>query len=161
VMREAGANRADVVAAVTGDDETNLVVCQVAKTVFLKPRTIARVSDPRNESVFGALGVDLTVSSTRIIDAMIEKQVGADDLVIPLLTLRGGDVEIVEVRVSDESPMLGKPLRDLSLPTGSILIAVFRNEKTMIPKGETVLQKNDELIALVTSQDEAALRRMF
>ena len=160
-LRDAGANRADVVVAVTGDDETNLVICQVAKTVFLKPRTIARVSDPRNEAIFGALGVDLTVSSTRIIDAMIEKQVGADDLVIPLLTLRGGDVEIVELKISDESSVIGKPLRDVSLPAGSILVAVFRAGKTMIPRGETILQKNDELIALVTRQDESALRRIL
>ena len=160
-LRDAGANRADVVVAVTGSDETNLVICQVAKIVFLKPRTIARVSDPRNEAIFGTLGVDLTVSSTRIIDAMIEKQVGADDLVIPLLTLRGGDVEIVELRISDESPIVGKQLRDVALPAGSILVAVFRGGRTMIPRGETILEQNDELIALVTRLDEPALRRLL
>jgi trk system potassium uptake protein TrkA len=133
----------------------------VAKIIFLKPRTIARVSDPRNEAIFGTLGVDLTVSSTRIIDAMIEKQVGADDLVIPLLTLRGGDVEIVELRISDESPIVGKPLRDVALPAGSILVAVFRGGRTMIPRGETILEQNDELIALVTRLDEPALRRLL
>src|SRR5262245_13908476 len=160
-LRQAGANRADVLVAVTDSDETNLVTCQIAKAVFLKPRTIARVSDPRNEAVFGALGVDLTVSSTRIIDAMIEKQVAADDVVIPLLTLRGGDVEIVEVRLSDESPLLGKPLRDLALPSESILVAVFRGRRTLIPRGDTVLQPEDELVALVRRSDEPALRRLL
>jgi len=161
ILREAGANRADVVVAATGSDEANMVVCQVAKTVFLKPRTIARVSDPRNEAVFGALGVDMTVSSTRIIDAMIERQVGADDVVIPLLTLPRGDVEIVEVRLSDESPLVGRALRDLPFPAGSIVAAIFRGGKTVIPHGDTVLQKEDELVALVTSKDEKALRKMF
>jgi trk system potassium uptake protein TrkA len=160
-LRDAGANRADVVVAVTDNDETNLVSCQIAKTVFLKPRTIARVSDPRNESIFGALGVDLTISSTRIIDSMIEKQVAADDLVIPLLTLRGGDVEIVEVRLSDESKLLGKPLRDLAMPAESILIAVFRGRRTLIPRGDTILEPDDELVALVRRSDEAALRRLL
>ncbi len=160
-LRQAGANRADVMVAVTDSDETNLVTCQIAKAVFLKPRTIARVSDPRNEAVFGALGVDLTVSSTRIIDAMIEKQVAADDVVIPLLTLRGGDVEIVEVRLSDQSALLGKPLRELSLPSESILVAVFRGRRTLIPRGDTVLQPEDELVALVRRSDEPALRRLL
>jgi len=83
-LKEGGANRADVVVAVTEKDEDNLVICQLAKTIFHCRRTIARVNDPRHEDVFVKLGVDATVSSTRIIDSLIEEQVQAEDMVIPL-----------------------------------------------------------------------------
>jgi trk system potassium uptake protein TrkA len=87
VLKEAGANRADVVVATTGNDEDNLVICQVVKLMFLRPRTIARVNNPRNEELFAGLGVDASVSATKIINAVIQEQVKAGDMMIPLLTL--------------------------------------------------------------------------
>ncbi len=161
VLRAAGTNRADVVVAATGNDEDNLVICQITKLVFMKPRTIARVNNPRNEELFAGLGVDASVSATKIINAMIEEQVEAEDMVIPLLTLKGGDVEIVEVELSRSSPIVKKKIRDLTLPPGSIFVAVIRAEEVIIPGGETEFQPEDKVLALVKRTSQQALREML
>ena len=161
VLKEAGANRADVIVAVTGNDEDNLVICQVAKLVFLRPRTIARVNNPRNEELFAGLGVDASVSATKIINAIIEEQVKAGDMMIPLLTLKEGDVEIVEVGLTRSSHILKKKIKDLSLPPGSIFIAVIRGKEVIIPSGETEFQPEDKVLALVKRTSEQALREML
>jgi trk system potassium uptake protein TrkA len=161
VLREAGANRADVIVAATGNDEDNLVICQIAKLVFLRPRTIARVNNPRNEELFAGLGVDASVSATKIINAMIQEQVKAGDMMIPLLTLKAGNVEIVEVELSRSSHIVKKKIKDLTLPPGSIFIAVFRGEEVIIPYGETEFQPEDKVIALVKRTSEQALREML
>jgi trk system potassium uptake protein TrkA len=161
ILREGGANRADVLVAVTGTDEDNLVICQVAKSVFKCPRTIARVNDPRNESLFSTLGIDATVSSTRLIDSLIEEQVKAEDMVIPLVTLRSGNVEIIEMDLSRSSWILGKKIRDISLPEGAIFISIIRGDEVIIPKGDTELIPGDKVIALVKKEMEQALREML
>jgi trk system potassium uptake protein TrkA len=161
VLKEAGANRADVIVAVTGNDEDNLVICQVTKLVFLRPRTIARVNNPRNEELFAGLGVDASVSATKIINTIIEEQVKAGDMMIPLLTLKAGDVEIVEVELSRSSHIIKKKIKDLSLPEGSIFIAVLRGDEVIIPYGETEFQPEDKVLALVKRESEQALRKML
>jgi trk system potassium uptake protein TrkA len=161
VLREAGANRADVIVAATGNDEDNLVICQVAKLLFLRPRTIARVNNPRNEELFEGLGVDASVSATKIINAMIQEQVKAGDMMIPLLTLKAGDVEIVEVELSRSSHIVKKKIKDLTLPPASIFIAVIRGEEVIIPYGETEFQPEDKVLALVKRQSEPALRKIL
>ncbi len=161
VLREAGANRADVLVAVTGTDEDNLVICQVAKSVFKCPRTIARVNDPRNEALLSALGIDATVSSTRLIDSLIEEQVKAEDMVIPLVTLRSGNVEIIEMDLSRSSWILGKKIREISLPEGAIFISIIRGDEVIIPKGDTELTPGDKVIVLVKKEVEQALREML
>jgi trk system potassium uptake protein TrkA len=161
VLKEAGANRADVVVAATGNDEDNLVICQVTKLVFLRPRTIARVNNPRNEELFAGLGVDASVSATKIINTIIEEQVKAGDMVIPLLTLKAGDVEIVEVELSRSSHIIKKKIKDLLLPPGSIFIAVLRGDEVIIPYGETEFQPEDKVLALVKRTSEQALREML
>src|SRR5512139_2566876 len=161
VLRAAGTNRADVVVAATGNDEDNLVICQITKLVFMKPRTIARVNNPRNEELFAGLGVDASVSATKIINAMIQEQVKAGDMMIPLLTLKAGDVEIVEVELSRSSHIVKKKIKDLSLPPGSIFIAVIRGEEVIIPFGETEFQPEDKVLALVKRTSEPALREML
>jgi trk system potassium uptake protein TrkA len=161
VLREAGANRADVIVATTGNDEDNLVICQIAKLMFLRPRTIARVNNPRNEELFTGLGVDASVSATKIINAVIQEQVKAGDMMIPLLTLREGDVEIVEVELSRSSHIVKKKIKDLSMPPGSIFIAVIRGEEIIIPYGETEFQSEDKVLALVKRESEQALRKML
>lgn len=161
VLKAAGANRADVVVAATGNDEDNLVVCQIVKLVFLRPRTIARVNNPRNEELFSGLGVDASVSGTKLINAIIQEQVKAEDMVIPLLTLKGGDVEIVEVELSRSSPILKKKIKELTLPPGSIFIAVIRGEEVIIPYGDTDFQPEDKVLALVKRTSEQALREML
>src|SRR5581483_3638745 len=161
VLREGGANRADVLVAVTGTDEDNLVICQVAKSVFKCPRTIARVNDPRNEALFSTLGIDATVSSTRLIDSLIEEQVKAEDMVIPLVTLRAGNVEIIEVDLSRSSQFMGKKVKEIQLPEGSIFISIIRGDEIIIPKGDTELTPGDKVIALVKKEMEQALREML
>ena len=161
VLKEAGTNRADVVVAATGNDEDNLVICQITKLVFLKPRTIARVNNPRNEELFAGLGVDASVSGTKIINAIIEEQVKAGDMMIPLLTLKEGDVEIVEVQLSRSSHIVKKKIKDLSLPEGSIFIAVIRGDEVIIPYGETEFRPEDKVLALVKRASEQALRKIL
>jgi trk system potassium uptake protein TrkA len=161
VLKMAGANRADVVVAATGNDEDNLVICQIAKLVFMRPRTIARVNNPRNEELFAGLGVDASVSGTKLINALIEEQVKAGDMMIPLLTLKGGDVEIVEVELSRSSHIVKKKIKDLTLPPGSIFIAVIRGEEVIIPYGETEFQPEDKVLALVKRASEQALREIL
>jgi len=161
VLKEAGANRADVLVATTGNDEDNLVICQIAKLMFLRPRTIARVNNPRNEELFTGLGVDASVSATKIINAVIEEQVKAGDMMIPLLTLKEGNIEIVEVELSRSSHIVKKKIKDLSMPPGSIFIAVIRGEEVIIPYGETEFQSEDKVLALVKRESEQALRDML
>jgi trk system potassium uptake protein TrkA len=161
VLKEAGANRADVVVATTGNDEDNLVTCQVVKLMFLRPRTIARVNNPRNEELFTGLGVDASVSGTKLINAIIQEQVKAGDMMIPLLTLKAGDIEIVEVELTRSSHIVRKKIKELTLPPGSIFIAVIRGDEVIIPYGETEFQPEDKVLALVKRESESALRKML
>src|SRR5947199_8700701 len=111
-LAEAGAERADVVIAVTGDDEDNLVICQVAKRRFGTHRTVARINDPRNEAIFRMLGIDATVNATQVMLSVLEQEIPQANLV-PLLRLRNTDVEVVEAIVDSRSRLVGQPLRDL------------------------------------------------
>jgi trk system potassium uptake protein TrkA len=159
-LMEAGANRADVVCAVTGDDEDNLVICQVAKARFNVPRTIARINNPKNEIVFRRLGIDTTVSSTQVILSVIEQEIPAEHLV-PLLRLRYADVEVVEAVLDHRSRVIGKPLRELALPPESTIAVVIRQGQPIFPTGQTVLQAGDEILAFTRSKHEAELSRLL
>lgn len=161
LLKDAGANRANVVVAVTGDDEDNLVICQMTKAMFIeKARTIARVNDPKNESVFVELGVDTTVSTTRVIDALIEEKIDSE-MLLPLRALGKGNMEIVEVELSKKSKSVGKKVKDLPLPDESILIAALRGDQTLVLKGEVELMAEDRIIALTTKENERKLRKML
>jgi len=129
--------------------------------MFLRPRTIARVNNPRNEELFTGLGVDASVSGTKLINAIIHEQVRAGDMMIPLLTLKAGDIEIVEVQLTRSSHIVRKKIKDLTLPTGSIFIAVIRGEEVILPYGETEFQPEDKVLALVKRESEQALREML
>jgi len=160
ILRESGMARADVVVAVTGGDEVNLVACQIAKRYFNVPRTIARINNPKNEAIFKRLGIDATVSSTDAILAQIEQQLPARALV-HLLSLRSAGVEFLEIKIADDSPALGKPLRDLGVPTDVILPLVLRNGVSIIPHGGTILEAGDEVIAVTSPQSVDVLRRLL
>ena len=160
VLADAGGNRADVVVAVTGDDEDNLVICQVAKRRFNVSRTIARINNPTNERIFRLLGIDATVSSTEVILSVIEQEIPSESLV-PLLRLRNSDVEIVEATLPLSSPLDGLALRDLDLPPESIVAIVIRDGEPIFPGGGTTLRAGDELIALTRASHEEELRRTF
>lgn len=160
-MTEAGMGRADVVIAVTGDDEDNLVVCQVAKHKFNVPRTIARINNPKNEKIFRKLGIDVTVSSTEVILSQIEQVIPAQSLV-HLLTLRSVGVSFIELEIPPDSPAVGRPLRDLGIPDDCILPLVIREGKeAIIPYGSTVLQPRDQVIAVTYEASVGTIRRIL
>ena len=157
-LEAAGTGRADLFIAVTGDDEDNLVACQVAKSKFSVPRTVARISNPRNEAIFKELGIDTTVSSTAVILANIEQELPSHPL-IPLLTIRGGGLEIVEVKVPSNSAMVGKRINDLLLPQQSLIILIIDEEGVpRIPTSDMVIRAGDELVAVARRESEDALR---
>ena len=158
-LAEAGASRADVFIAATNEDEDNLVACQVAKHKFEVPRTIARVNNPKNQSIFKKLGIDCAISVTNLILEHIEEEIPTHPL-IHLLTMEEGKTEIVEVRIPEGSTAVGRSVKELSLPPDSVLALVVRNEhKPQVPTDDTVLQANDRIIALTPTDSEEALRK--
>jgi trk system potassium uptake protein TrkA len=159
VLERAQTGQADVVVAATGDDEDNLVVSLLAKQEFAVPRVLARVNHPRNEWLFNEQwGVDEAVSPPHILTALVEEAVSVGDLV-RLLRLEGGRVALVEVRLPDRSPNVGRPLYELRIPHDSAVVAVVREGHVVIPQPETVLVAGDEIMALAAPDDEQDLRR--
>ena len=159
-LAEAGAERADVVVAVTGDDEDNLVICQVAKRRFGARRTVARINEPRNESLFRMLGIDATINATEVLLSVLEQEIPHASLV-PLVRLRNTDVEIVEAMVGGGSPVIGVPLRELGLPHECIIALVLRGGTVIFPDGNTTLRQGDEVIAMTRAVHEPRLRGLL
>jgi len=155
-LGEAGANRADIVAAVTGDDEDNLVICQMAKHHFDVPRTIARVNNPKNEALFKHLGVDELISPTRMILGSIEQDIPVHEL-LHLGTLGGSDLELIEAPLLNGSPAIGRTPNDLTIPEGCSLFAVVRDGRAMSLRPDTVLVEGDKVIAIGPAACEKAL----
>jgi len=157
-LAEAGVSRAEVFIAATDEDEDNLVACQVAKHKFGVPRTIARVNNPENEKIFKKLGVDCPISVTNLILEHIEEKIPTHPL-IHLLAMGEEKIEIVEVKILEGSKSVGKSVKELSLPSDSILALLIRNgQKPQVPTVDTVLEVNDRIIALTTTDSEAALQ---
>jgi trk system potassium uptake protein TrkA len=158
-LAEAGANRAAVVAAVTGDDEDNLVVCQMAKHHFDVPKTIARVNNPRNEDLFKHLGVNEIISPTRMVLGAIEQDIPVHEL-LHLAQLKGGEMELVEAQISENSPALGRKSTDISLPEGSSLFLLLRGNSVQQVRADTVFQAGDKVLAVAKGDSgEDVLRR--
>jgi trk system potassium uptake protein TrkA len=157
VLEEAGVARARVFVAATGSDQDNLIACQVAKKVFGVPKTIARASNPKNEAVMARLGVDSTVSSTAIIQHVIEREMPTVRIK-SLLSLQDGAFQILEIPLDQSSPAAGKFVRDLFLPGRTNLIAVLRGRNTVVPRGDTLLNDGDVVVALVSKDQEDQLR---
>jgi trk system potassium uptake protein TrkA len=160
VQEEAGTNRADVVVAVTGDDEDNLVICQVAKRRFNVPRVVARINNPKNEQIFRLLGIDATVSSTDLILSVIEQEI-PEQALVPLLRLRHADVEVIDITLPKDSSLDGVALRDVRLPPESLVAFVIRGGESIFPTGATTLRAGDEILALTRPKHEEELRRLF
>jgi len=156
-LHDAGIGRADVVVAVTGDDEDNLVICQTAKKLFRVPRTIARVNNPKNEELFRRLGIDVTVSSTNILLSIIEQEIPQRGLV-HLMALKHGQLSLVEATVEEGAPASGKSLAEIDFPPNVVVSAVLRNSSVLLPRGDTTLMPKDEVIALSPRESEGALR---
>jgi trk system potassium uptake protein TrkA len=161
VLERAGIKRPpDVVAAVTGDDEDNLIICQLAREKYGAPKVIARVNDPRNQPHFDLLGISPTISATENIMALIEHEVPEHELV-HLLELRRENLEIVEVQIDKNAPAAGKTVEKLRLPEGSRLISITRNGKSEIAVGSTELQPGDQVLAILQPGKEDELRRVL
>jgi trk system potassium uptake protein TrkA len=158
IMVQVGMERADLVVAVTGDDEDNLIICQVAKRWFGVPWAIGRVNNPSNEDTFHKLGIEETISATRVLYQLIEQEVSASD-VVPLSLLRRGDLEVVEVKMHPTSPALGIPIRDLTLPPGCLLTAIVRGNYAQIVTGDSRLREDDTVVALTQPSTLNALRQ--
>jgi trk system potassium uptake protein len=161
VLERAGIGRPpDLVLALTGDDEDNLIICQIAKERYGVPKTIARVNDPRNQAHFDLLGISPTVCATSSIMALVEHEVPQHEL-IHLLELRKENLEIVEVQIGKDSPSARKRVEQLSLPEGSRLISVMRNGKAEIAVGSTELHPGDQVLAILEPGKEDELRHVL
>ena len=161
VLELAGITRPpNIVVAVTGDDEDNLVIAQLARERYQVPKVIARVNDPRNQSHFDLLGVSPTVCPTQRIMALIEHEVPEHDLV-HLLELRKENLEIIEVEIDRKCPCLGQPVEDLGFPAGSRLISVLRDGQAEIAVGATVLQEGDQVLAILEPGKENEVRKIL
>ena len=161
VLERAGIARPpDLVVAVTGDDEDNMIICQMAKERYGVEKVIARVNDPRNQPHFDLLGVSPTVSATSIILAMIEHEVPEHGL-IHLLELRKENLEIVEVQLDADSPCIGKEVGRITMPAGARLITVMREGKAQMGDGETQLQAGDQVLAVLEPGKEEELRKVL
>jgi len=157
-LKKVGASRADMLIAVTGLDQENLVTCQLAKLLFMVPKTLAVVNDPKNEDLFRSLGVDLTVNTTNLISVLIGHKLNVP-ILLPLLTFK--NLEIVQAEVTHSSPAVNQQVKDLRLPPNTLLIAAIRDGEAVLLKGHSVLKANDTVVALTTREKENELRKIL
>jgi trk system potassium uptake protein TrkA len=159
VLERAGIQRADLCIAVTGDDEDNLLICQIAKEKYLCERIIARVNNPRNRAWFELLGIQPAVSATDLILRLIEHEVPSYGLV-HLLDLRDEQLEIIEVEVTSSSPA-GRAVQDMALPEGALIISLLREGRGFVPKADTVIEAGDEVLLVLDPGLEDAITAKF
>ncbi len=158
---KADVDKADVVAAVTGDDEDNLVISLLAKQEFAVPRVVARVNNPKNHWMFNEMwGVDVSVSTPHLLTALVEEAVSVGSLV-RLLTFEGGRAGLVEVTLAATSPAVNKEIVELGFPRDSTVVAILRQDHVVVPRGDTPLLEGDEVLVLVTPDSEDAVRDLL
>ena len=160
VLERAGIQRADLVIAVTGDDEDNMLICQVAKEKYLVDRIIARVNNPRNLQHFKLLDILPAVSATDLILRLIEHEVPKYGLV-HLLDLPEERLEIIELEVGDGSPAAGRAVKDLGLPDGSLVISILREGGGFVPTGDSVIEPGDEVLVVLDVGIESRVTELF
>ena len=161
VLRDAETHRADVVAAVTGGDEDNLVISLLARNEFHVPRIIARVNNPKNAWLFKKeMGVDAALNQPLLMARLIQEEMSLGDMAA-LLKLRRGELTLVEETLAEQAPPVGKTVNQLDLPAEARLIAVFRRGDVLLPNGDMVLEAGDELLAVVKSGSETRLAAVF
>jgi trk system potassium uptake protein TrkA len=160
-LAEADVDKADVVAAVTGDDEDNLVISLLAKQEFVVPRVVARVNNPKNEWMFNQMwGVDVSVSTPHLITALVEEAVSVGSFV-RLLSFEGGRAKLAEVTLAEGSPAADREIAELGLPRDSTVVAVVRNDRVVVPRGDTIIRVGDEVLVLVTTDSEEEVRQIL
>lgn len=161
VLKAAGLEQADVVASVTGDDEDNLVISLLAKQEFAVPRVVARVNNPKNEWMFNETwGVDVSVSTPHLITGLVQEAVTVGSFV-RLLAFEGGKAKLCEVTLADGSPAADKEIVELGFPRDATVVAVLRDERVVVPRGDTILRPGDEVLVLVTSESEETVRSVL
>ena len=161
VLREAGVERMDAVAAVTGDDEDNLVIALLCKREFRVRRVTARVNNPKNAWLFTPrMGVDVPMDSARVIARNLEADINVG-VIVRLLRLREGQVTLVELTVAPDSGAVGKQVQMLDLPPECILVALLRGDSVIIPSGDTVITAGDQMLAVARLEHEGALADRF
>ena len=160
-LKEAGLERSDVVVAATGDDEDNLVISLLAKQEFAVPRVIARVNHPKNEWLFNEnWGVDLSVSTPHLITALVEEAVSVGRLV-RILQFERGQARLVEVTLAENARVVDRALKDVDVPRDVTVVAVVRGEHVVMPRGDTVFEAGDEVLAMVTPDSEENVRTIL
>ena len=160
VLKDAGINEAEVVAAVTGADEENLVICKIAKSTFNISKTIARVNNPKNMSMFKALGVDKTVCSTAVIANLIEYEFDKDNFKI-IQTFERGAMILVEIKIDKESIWNDNFVKDLDLPDECVMTSVLRDDKAIYPRGNTRIIENDNILVLTNNTGLLELKKQI
>jgi len=156
VLQKAGIEECDVVLAVTNNDHDNLAICQLAERQFHVPRTFTAVNTPGNEKLFEWLGVNVAVSSSSILSALVNQEVTLEEL-SSLINRQAGDLRMVEIKVSESARVLGKKLKDIDLPMESILVTILRGDSAIVPRGNTVLKEGDRVLALADPDAEEEL----
>jgi trk system potassium uptake protein TrkA len=160
-LEEARLEACDVVIAATGDDKVNLVTSLLAKTEFAVPRTVARVNHPNNEWLFSeAWGVDVNVSTPRIMSALVEEAVTVGDIV-RLFTFRQGNANLVEITLPDDSPFVGKPVGLIPWPENTSLVTILRDGQVYTPAGEQPIETGDELLFVSSPESESELQQLL
>jgi trk system potassium uptake protein TrkA len=160
-LHRAGIDGSEVMVAATGDDEDNLVVSLLAKQEFAIPRVVARVNHPKNQWLFNETwGVDVSVSTPHLLSALVEEAVSVGSLV-RLLQFEGGQARLVEVTLADDSPAAGRSIADLAVPRDATVVAVVRDGHVVVPRGDTVVNAGDEVLALVTPDSEDPVRSIL
>ncbi|MCX6355250.1 MAG: TrkA family potassium uptake protein [Candidatus Aureabacteria bacterium] len=159
-LEEAQAAKAQVVVALTGDDEDNLVICQIAKTCYSVPRAVAKVNDPRNEEALARLGIDVPINATKLIAQIVDQEVDLEDI-STLLKLRQGKISIIQGKISKQSPLANSQLKDVSMPPKCIITSVLRGEEIIVPKGDTTLCEGDDVLAITTIESEKEFRKLL
>ena len=160
VLSDAGIDEAEVVAAVTGADEENLVICKIAKSTFGISKTIARVNNPKNIPMFKALGVDKTVCSTAVIANLIEYEFDKDNFKI-IQTFDRGAMILVEIRIDGDSAWSNSFVKDLDLPEECVITSILREDKAVYPRGNTRIMENDNILVLTNAQGLTELKRQI
>jgi trk system potassium uptake protein TrkA len=160
-LADAGVGEADVVVAATGDDEDNLVISLLAKQEFAVPRVVARVNHPKNHWMFNQTwGVDVSVSTPHLLSAVVEEAVTVGSLV-RLLQLNASGARLVEVTLTDASPAAGRAISELGMPRDATIVAIVRRANVVVPRGDSIMEAGDEVVALVTPAAEDEVRRLL
>jgi len=158
LLQEANINDCELVAAVTGSDEENLVVCQIVKLSFNNTKTIARINNPKNIKMFRQLGVDKTVCSTEVIANLINAEMVSDGIKI-IQTFEMGSMVLAEINIHLHHKWLMKEIKDINMPRNLVVVSIIRNEEVIYPKGDTLLEEEDNVVFVCDKETISGLRK--